>query len=154
MMPCGIWLGWATARDMLARLLGSAISAYRRARSLDHRPDKYAGLRSWMHEFAQAHRRWGHRRAWTCARGVGYGYVGKRFVRSGLKKDYESCPGRNANASREEIIEDARDAVKEKRKRWSTISERLDFMTYEMPAHITVTPYRENSSTTVDMAAQ
>lgn len=54
--------------------------------------------------------------------------------------------------SREQIIKDAVEAVKEKRKRWHIISARLDFMTYEMPDHITVLPYRDVSSTTVAMA--
>jgi ferritin-like protein len=54
--------------------------------------------------------------------------------------------------SREKIIEDAAEAVKEKRKSWYIISARLDFMTYEMPGHITVLPYRDVSSTTVAMA--
>jgi Sigma-70, region 4. len=56
--------------------------------------------------------------------------------------------------SRDEIIQDAETAVFEKRKNWKLISARLDFMTYEMPDHITVLPYRENSSTTVGMADQ
>ena len=61
------------------KIVGLCRSAYRRARSLDNRPDKYAGLRAWMHQFAKAHRRWGHRRAWKCARGVGYGVCRETF---------------------------------------------------------------------------
>ena len=34
------------------------------------------------------------------------------------------------------------------------INARLDFMTYEMPAHIIVLPYRGGSSTTVATAAE
>ena len=34
------------------------------------------------------------------------------------------------------------------------IDARLDFMTYEMPAHIIVLPYRGGSSTTVATAAE
>ena len=73
MMPCGIWLGWAIGRDLLARLLVSPVVL------TGVRGVSITGLismpvlRAWMHEFAQAHRRWGHRRAWKCARGVGYG---------------------------------------------------------------------------------
>lgn len=46
--------------------------------------------------------------------------------------------------SRDEIIRDAETAVFEKRKNWKIISARLDFMTYEMPEHITVLPYQTN----------
>ena len=46
--------------------------------------------------------------------------------------------------TRQQIIADARKAVKKKRKCWRLIQARLEFMTYEMPDHITVTPYREN----------
>ena len=46
--------------------------------------------------------------------------------------------------SRDQIIEDAWEAVAEKRKCWRLIRARLEFMTYEMPDHITVTPYRES----------
>jgi hypothetical protein len=48
----------------------------------------------------------------------------------------------SSGASRMRIIEDAHLAVVEKRKNWRTIDARLDFMTYEMPDHITVLPYR------------
>lgn len=44
--------------------------------------------------------------------------------------------------TRDEIIQDARKAVTEKRKHWPTISARLEFMTYEMPEDVTVLPYR------------
>lgn len=44
--------------------------------------------------------------------------------------------------TREEIIESARLAVKEKRKNWRLIEARLEFMIYEMPESITVLPYR------------
>lgn len=44
--------------------------------------------------------------------------------------------------TREEIIEDARKAVKERRKNWWTIQKRLASMTYEMPEDVTVLPYR------------
>ena len=44
--------------------------------------------------------------------------------------------------TRQEIIMDAEKAVEQKRKNWRRISARLDFMTYEMPDHITVLPYR------------
>lgn len=55
---------------------------------------------------------------------------------------------------RSEIIRDAETAVFERRKNWRTISARLDFMTYEMPDHIIVLPYRENSSITAATVAQ
>ena len=55
--------------------------------------------------------------------------------------------------NREGIITEAKKAVQEKKKNWRLIEERLEFMTYEMPDHIIVLPYLENSSTTVDMAA-
>jgi len=45
--------------------------------------------------------------------------------------------------SRDRIILEAQKAVIEKRKHWHIISARLDFMTYEMPDHITVLPYRD-----------
>ena len=44
----------------------------------------------------------------------------------------------SAGKTREEIIESAQEAVRLKRKNWKIISARLDFMTYEMPDHITV----------------
>jgi hypothetical protein len=54
--------------------------------------------------------------------------------------------------SREQIIQDAKDAVSSKRKNWSCIQKRLESMTYEMPEDIIVLPYREGSFTTADMA--
>ena len=54
--------------------------------------------------------------------------------------------------TREAILLDAEKAVFLKRKNWRIISARLDFMTYEMPGHITVLPYRDISSTTADTA--
>ena len=59
----------------------------------------------------------------------------------------------SAGQTREEIIQSAQRAVKEKRKNWRIISARLDFMIYEMPNHITVLPYRDTSSTTAATAA-
>ena len=56
--------------------------------------------------------------------------------------------------SREQIIENARKAVLEKRKHWKIIDARLDFMTYSMPDHITVLRYRGTSSITADMGAE
>ena len=56
--------------------------------------------------------------------------------------------------NREQIIQDAKTAVFEKRKNWRIISAWLDFMTYEMPETITVLPYRENLSTTADIPAR
>ena len=53
--------------------------------------------------------------------------------------------------SREQIIENAKKAVAEKRKKWKLIDARLDFMTSEMPENITVLRYRDTSSTTADM---
>ena len=44
--------------------------------------------------------------------------------------------------SRDEIIRDAEKAVREKRKNWRGIQARLASMTYEMPADVTVLPYR------------
>lgn len=58
----------------------------------------------------------------------------------------------SAGQTRDEIIQDAQTAVFEKRKNWRLISARLDFMIYEMPDDITVLPYRDTSSTTVDTA--
>ena len=55
--------------------------------------------------------------------------------------------------SREEIIKDAETAVFERRKNWRIILARLEFMTYEMPDHITVLPYRGGSSTTAGTGA-
>lgn len=52
--------------------------------------------------------------------------------------------------TREEIIQDAEIAVFERRKNWKGIQRRLKSMIYEMPADITVLPYRGGSSTTVD----
>ena len=56
--------------------------------------------------------------------------------------------------TRDEIIQDAEKAEIEKRKHWRLIGARLDFMTYEMPEDITVLPYRESLSTTVDTVEQ
>ena len=55
--------------------------------------------------------------------------------------------------TREEIIKDAETAVFERRKNWRGIRARLASMTYEMPASITVLPYRGGSSTTADTVA-
>lgn len=55
--------------------------------------------------------------------------------------------------SREQIIQDAEDAVAEKRKNWRLISARLEFMTYSMPDRITVSRYRGSSCTTAGTAA-
>ena len=60
----------------------------------------------------------------------------------------------SSGKTRDEIIESAREAVRMKRKNWKLIDARLDFMTYEMPAHIIVLPYRGGSSTTVATAAE
>jgi ferritin-like protein len=59
----------------------------------------------------------------------------------------------SSGETRDEIIQDAETAVFEKRKNWRLILARLEFMTYEMPEDIIVLPYRDASSTTVDMAA-
>jgi hypothetical protein len=61
-------------------------------------------------------------------------------VRKYLKEGY----------TRDEIIGFARDAVHEHRSGWKGIQARLESMIYEMPEDIIVTPYLENSSTTVD----
>ncbi|WP_220086584.1 hypothetical protein [Arcanobacterium haemolyticum] len=55
--------------------------------------------------------------------------------------------------SRQEIINDAHKAVAEKRKAWTLIQARLEFMTYSMSETIIVTPYRDTSWTTVATAA-
>lgn len=56
----------------------------------------------------------------------------------------ETCTKRKlaAGMTREQVIESARKAVREKRKNWRGIQERLESMTYEMPDRITVIPYR------------
>ncbi|WP_155467605.1 IS3 family transposase [Trueperella pyogenes] len=58
---------------LACQIVGLSRSAYRRARTGDSVPDKYAELRKWMHEFAKDHRRWGHRRA--CRNALADGYV-------------------------------------------------------------------------------
>lgn len=60
----------------------------------------------------------------------------------------------SSGMTREEIIQDAEDAVASRRKNWKLISARLDFMIYEMQEDIIVLPYRENLSTTVATVAQ
>ena len=50
--------------------------------------------------------------------------------------------------TREEILLSAEEAVEKRRMNWRIISARLDFMTYEMQAPGTVTPYRGNLCTT------
>ena len=60
----------------------------------------------------------------------------------------------SSGMTREQIIEDARKAVREKRKAWREIEKRLESMTYEMPEDIIVLPYRENSCTTADIKAE
>ena len=60
----------------------------------------------------------------------------------------------SSGMTREEIIQDAENAVAEKRKCWRLIATRLDFMTYKMPEDIIVLPYRENLSTTAATAAR
>lgn len=58
----------------------------------------------------------------------------------------------SSGMTREKIIQDAENAVAEKRKCWRLIATRLDFMTYKMPEDIIVLPYRENLSTTAATA--
>ena len=60
----------------------------------------------------------------------------------------------SSGKTREEIIESARETVRMKRKNWKLIDARLDFMTYEMPAHIIVLPYRGDLSTTAATVAE
>ena len=60
----------------------------------------------------------------------------------------------SSGMTREEIIQDAENAVAEKRKCWRFIAARLDFMTYKMPEDIIVLPYRESLSTTAATAAR
>ena len=60
----------------------------------------------------------------------------------------------SSGMTREEVIQDAEDAVANRRKCWKLISARLDFMIYEMPEDIIVLPYQESSSTTVATADQ
>ena len=69
------------SQRLACKVVGLSRSAYRRARDRDHGPDKYAGLRQWMHEFAKDHRRWGHRRVWVKALGLGYGVCRETFRR-------------------------------------------------------------------------
>lgn len=56
--------------------------------------------------------------------------------------------------TRDQIIEDARQAVRDRRKNWKRIAEKLRSMTYEMPESIIVTPYKGTSFITADMAAE
>ena len=53
--------------------------------------------------------------------------------------------------TREDILLSAEEAVEKRRKNWRIISARLDFMTYEMQAPGTVTPYRGSLCTTAAM---
>ena len=55
----------------------------------------------------------------------------------------------SAGMSREEIIEEAKQAVRNHSPNWYKFAEKLESMTYEMPDDITVLPYRDISSTTV-----
>ncbi|USR79028.1 hypothetical protein [Arcanobacterium pinnipediorum] len=61
--------------------MGLSRSAYQRARAGDLKPDKYASLRQWMHQFAKDYCRWGHRRAWVTALAQGYGVCRETFRR-------------------------------------------------------------------------
>ena len=69
------------SQRLACQIVGLSRSAYRRARARDHMPDKYASLRSWMHEFAKDHRRWGHQRAWMKAIADGFGMCRETFRR-------------------------------------------------------------------------
>lgn len=55
--------------------------------------------------------------------------------------------------SREQVIERAERAVRERRKGWRRIEQRLGSMTYSMPDHVIVSPYRGGSSTTASPSA-
>ena len=55
----------------------------------------------------------------------------------------------SSGLSRDQIIDRARRAVAERRKGWRRIESRLASMTYSMPDHVIVTPYKDGSSTTV-----
>ena len=84
----------------------------------------------------------------------------RRTVLSRFEQKYWPCCQNvvvrklSAGMTRDEIIQDAENAVMEKRKCWRLISARLNFMIYEMPEDIIVLPYRENSFTTADMVVQ
>jgi len=54
----------------------------------------------------------------------------------------------SSGLSRDDVIDRARRAVAEKRKGWRRIESRLASMTYSMPDHVIVSPYRGGSSTT------
>ena len=86
MMPCGIWLGWAIGQDLLVRLLVCAVAL------TGVREVSITGLISMLvcgHGCMSSPRL-------TAGGGIDVpgrvlvvldmGYVGKRFVRSGLKK--------------------------------------------------------------------
>lgn len=63
---------------LACRAAGLSRSTYHRTKKLRSQPDtagqadKYADLRAWMRSFADAHRRWGYRRAWRKATQAGY----------------------------------------------------------------------------------
>lgn len=54
----------------------------------------------------------------------------------------------SSGLSRDQIIARAKRAVAERRKGWPRIESRLASMTYSMPGHVIVTPYKGGSSTT------
>ncbi|MBG9258983.1 IS3 family transposase [Corynebacterium belfantii] len=74
-----VGLGYCQRRA--CQSVGLSRSAYRRARIRQGKPNKYADLRAWMHEFARDHRRWGHRRAWRIALTEGYRICRETFRR-------------------------------------------------------------------------
>ncbi|QOQ38025.1 IS3 family transposase [Trueperella pecoris] len=78
-----VWhlVGLGYSQRLSCQIVGLSRSAYRRARTRESTPDKYADLREWMHEFARDHRRWGHRRAWRNALAEGYGVCRETFRR-------------------------------------------------------------------------
>ncbi|OFT20110.1 integrase [Dermabacter sp. HMSC08H10] len=69
------------SQRLACQIVGLSRSAYRRARTRENKPDKYADLRAWMHDFVKDHRRWGHRRAWRNALAEGYGICRETFRR-------------------------------------------------------------------------
>ena len=78
-----VWhlVGLGYSQRLACQIVGLSRSAYRRARTRENKPDKYADLRAWMHDFVKDHRRWGHRRAWRNALAEGYGICRETFRR-------------------------------------------------------------------------
>lgn len=72
---------FAVSERRACRVVGQPRSTQRRTPPAQTPADPDAGLRLWLREFAAGHPRWGHRRAYWCARAAGWEVNHKKVQR-------------------------------------------------------------------------